>query len=59
VDWLALVMISAVLFGDPDPDEMARALTALYRRLHPDEDQSGASRRPSRAARRRRRRKER
>jgi AcrR family transcriptional regulator len=32
-DWLTRVMISAVLFPDPDPDEMARALTAVYRLL--------------------------
>jgi TetR/AcrR family transcriptional regulator, repressor for uid operon len=30
VDWLTRVMISAVLFPDPDPDGMARGLTAVY-----------------------------
>jgi AcrR family transcriptional regulator len=30
VDWLTRVMISAVLFSDPDPDGMARGLTAVY-----------------------------
>ncbi len=33
VDWLTRVMISAVLFPDPDPDGMARGLTAVYRVL--------------------------
>jgi hypothetical protein len=27
------MMISAVLFPDPDPDRMARSLTAVYRLL--------------------------
>lgn len=30
VDWLTRVMISAVLFPDPDPDGMAHGLTAVY-----------------------------
>jgi AcrR family transcriptional regulator len=30
VDWLTRMMISAVLFPDPDPDGMARSLTAVY-----------------------------
>lgn len=30
IDWLTRVMISAVLFPDPDPDGMARGLTAVY-----------------------------
>jgi len=30
VDWLTRVMISAVLFPDPDPERMARSLTAVY-----------------------------
>jgi len=30
IDWLTRVMISAVLFSDPDPDGMARGLTAVY-----------------------------
>jgi AcrR family transcriptional regulator len=33
VDWLTRLMISAVLFPDPDPDRMARSLTAVYRLL--------------------------
>ena len=33
VDWLTRVMISAVLFPDPDPDRMAQGLTAVYRLL--------------------------
>jgi len=33
VDWLTRVMISAVLFPDPDPDRMAHGLTAVYRLL--------------------------
>lgn len=33
VDWLTRVMISAVLLPDPEPDEMARGLTAVYRLL--------------------------
>jgi len=33
VDWMTRVMISAVLFPDPDPDGMARSLTAVYRLL--------------------------
>jgi len=32
-DWLSRFMISAVLFPDPNPDEMARRLTAVYRAL--------------------------
>ena len=31
VDWMTRVMISAVLFPDPDPDRMAHGLTAVYR----------------------------
>jgi AcrR family transcriptional regulator len=49
VDWMTRVMISAVLFPDPDPDRMAHGLTAVYRLL------AGAPARP----RRRRTRKER
>ena len=50
VDWLTRVMISAVLLPDPEPDEMARGLTAVYRLLaQPGE---GAARRaPQRRAR--------
>jgi AcrR family transcriptional regulator len=33
VDWLTRLMISAVLFPDPNPDGMARSLTAVYRLL--------------------------
>lgn len=33
VDWMTRVMISAVLFPDPNPDRMAQALTAVYRLL--------------------------
>lgn len=33
VDWLTRMMISAVLFPDPDPENMARSLTAVYRLL--------------------------
>ena len=33
VDWLTRMMISAVLFPDPDPEGMARSLTAVYRLL--------------------------
>jgi AcrR family transcriptional regulator len=33
VDWLTRVMISAYLFPDPAPAEMARGLTAVYRML--------------------------
>jgi AcrR family transcriptional regulator len=33
VDWMTRVMISAVLFPDPDPDGMAHGLTAVYRLL--------------------------
>jgi AcrR family transcriptional regulator len=33
VDWLTRLMISAVLFPDPDPEAMARGLTAVYRLL--------------------------
>jgi AcrR family transcriptional regulator len=32
-DWLSRFMISAVLFPDPNPDEMAQRLTAVYRLL--------------------------
>ncbi len=33
VDWLTRMMISAFLFPDPAPDDMARGLTAAYRML--------------------------
>lgn len=33
VDWLTRMMISAVLFPDPNPDRMAHDLTAVYRLL--------------------------
>lgn len=42
VDWMTRVMISAVLFPDPDPDRMAHGLTAVYRLL------AGAPARPPR-----------
>jgi AcrR family transcriptional regulator len=50
VDWLARVMISAFLFPDPDPAEMARSLTAVYRLLTLEDE------RPARRGARRRRR---
>jgi AcrR family transcriptional regulator len=53
VDWLTRVMISAVLFPDPDPDEMARGLTAVYRLLGDSTKREKATPRRSRAARRR------
>jgi AcrR family transcriptional regulator len=46
-DWMTRVMISAVLFPDPDPDRMARGLTAVYHLL------AGAPARRARARRRR------
>jgi AcrR family transcriptional regulator len=33
VDWFTRMMISAVLFPDPDPDHMAHSLAAVYRLL--------------------------
>jgi AcrR family transcriptional regulator len=57
VDWLTRVLISAVLFPDPNPDEMARALTAVYRLL--DESPKEAKVAARRPAARRRPRKER
>lgn len=33
VDWLTRIMISAYLFPDPDPERMARQLSAVYRVL--------------------------
>jgi len=33
LDWMTRLMISAFLFPDPDPDRMARDLTAVYRVL--------------------------
>jgi AcrR family transcriptional regulator len=33
VDWLTRMMITAVLFPDPDPAHMARSLTAVYELL--------------------------
>jgi hypothetical protein len=36
VDWLTRVMISAVLLPDPEPERMARGLTAVYRLLASD-----------------------
>lgn len=48
VDWMTRVMISAVLFPDPDPDGMARSLTAVYRLLVPPAPRRApAARRPS------------
>jgi AcrR family transcriptional regulator len=50
VDWMTRVMISAVLFPDPDPDGMARSLTAVYRLLVPPAPRrapAAAPRRPS------------
>jgi AcrR family transcriptional regulator len=47
VDWLTRVMISAVLFPDPDPDEMARGLTAVYRLLGNSTKKAAKSRRPA------------
>lgn len=47
VDWMTRVMISAVLFPDPNPDRMARGLTAVYRLL------AGAPARPAPVRRRR------
>jgi AcrR family transcriptional regulator len=44
-DWLNRFMISAVLFPDPDPDEMARRLTAVYRLLTVAQAPDGAGRR--------------
>lgn len=43
VDWMTRVMISAVLFPDPDPDRMAASLTAVYGLL------TAPPRRPTRA----------
>jgi AcrR family transcriptional regulator len=51
VDWMTRVMISAVLFPDPDPDGMARGLTAVYRLLAPPPPPRRAT--PRRAAARR------
>jgi len=48
VDWLTRVMISAVLFPDPDPDGLARSLTAVYGLL------TGPAARPARPPRGRR-----
>ncbi|TDJ04210.1 MAG: TetR/AcrR family transcriptional regulator [Deltaproteobacteria bacterium] len=33
VDWTTRMLISVLLFQDPDPDGMARGLTAMYRLL--------------------------
>lgn len=54
VDWLTRMMISAVLFPDPDPDRMARGLTAVYRLLTapaPARQRAAAPRRPRAATR--------
>ena len=43
VDWLTRVMISAVLLPDPEPERMARGLTAVYRLLAADAKGSARS----------------
>jgi len=49
VDWMTRVMISAVLFPDPNPERMAQALTAVYRLLQvPAPRKAAARRRPTR-----------
>jgi len=53
VDWMTRVMISAVLFPDPDPDGMARGLTAVYRLLAPPPPPPPRRATPKRAAARR------
>jgi AcrR family transcriptional regulator len=45
VDWLTRIMISAVLFPDPDPEGMARSLTAVYRLLAAAPERAAARRR--------------
>ena len=45
VDWMTRVMISAVLFPDPNPDRMAQALTAVYRLLEGPGPRTTAKRR--------------
>ncbi|MDX2166774.1 MAG: helix-turn-helix domain-containing protein [Deltaproteobacteria bacterium] len=52
VDWMTRVMISAVLFPDPDPDGMARSLTAVYRLLVPAARPAPPARRAARKDRR-------
>lgn len=48
IDWLTRMMISAVLFPDPDPEGMARSLTSVYRLLTAaPERQHPARRRPT------------
>ena len=50
VDWLTRLMISAVLFPDPNPDRMAHDLTAVYRLLTeplPSRRRPVAGRRPA------------
>ena len=49
VDWLTRVMISAVLLPDPEPDEMARGLTAVYRLLAQPSGARRPTARPQRA----------
>jgi AcrR family transcriptional regulator len=56
-DWLSRFMISAVLFPDPNPDEMARRLTAVYRLLTAPSAPGGAAR-ASRSTKRRQREKD-
>lgn len=52
VDWMTRVMISAVLFPDPDPDGMAHSLTAVYRLLVPEARSTPKARRATRKDRR-------
>jgi len=47
VDWMTRMLISVLLFQDPDPDEMARAMTAMYRTLTARAEAQAAQAKPS------------
>ncbi len=46
IDWTTRMLISVLLFQDPDPDEMVRGLTAMYRVLTDQAARPATARKP-------------